>query len=198
MHYFIRVVRRCVFYHRDSVAEFSSKANGRLDAGMCYESDDDDLLNAVFFELQIQMKRPSFPNKCESIAALPTGLWFSRFGCGFLAIAVATVLSGLSVEQLFAAESATSGTSRNALGAAIRAARPLLAATRIRLGWGMERLGARATSSYRRSGSERDNDARRGRPYTAARSICGRLCGHLVRRDVQLLRKPSKRVPGQP
>jgi CubicO group peptidase (beta-lactamase class C family) len=57
------------------------------------------------------MKRPSFPNKCESIAGLPTGLWFSRFGCGFLAIVVATVLSGLSVEQLFAAESATSGTS---------------------------------------------------------------------------------------
>jgi hypothetical protein len=54
------------------------------------------------------MKRPSFPNKCESIAGLPTGLWFSRFGCGFLAIVVATVLSGLSVEQLFAAESATS------------------------------------------------------------------------------------------
>jgi hypothetical protein len=57
------------------------------------------------------MKRPSFPNKCESIAVLPTGLWFSRFGCGFLAIVVATALSGLSVEQLFAAESATSGTS---------------------------------------------------------------------------------------
>ncbi len=57
------------------------------------------------------MKRPSFPNKCESIAGLPIGLWFSRFGCGFLAIVVATVLSGLSVEQLFAAESATSGTS---------------------------------------------------------------------------------------
>ena len=57
------------------------------------------------------MKRPSFPNKCESIAGLPTGLWFSRFGCGFLAIVVAAVLSGLSVEQLFAAESATSGTS---------------------------------------------------------------------------------------
>jgi CubicO group peptidase (beta-lactamase class C family) len=57
------------------------------------------------------MKRPSFPNKCESIAGLPTGLWFSRFGCGFLAIVVATVLSGLGFEQLFAAESATSGTS---------------------------------------------------------------------------------------
>ena len=58
----------------------------------------------------LYMKRPSFPNKCESIAGLPTGLWFSPFGCGFLAIVVATLLSGLSVEQLFAAESATSGT----------------------------------------------------------------------------------------
>jgi len=44
MHHFIRVIRRRVFYHRDSVAEFSSKANGRLDAGMCYESDEGKLV----------------------------------------------------------------------------------------------------------------------------------------------------------
>jgi Beta-lactamase len=57
------------------------------------------------------MKRTLFPNKYEATAGLPSGLWFSRFGCGFLIILVATALSGLSVAQLFAAESATSGTS---------------------------------------------------------------------------------------
>src|SRR5262245_47827242 len=51
VHLLIRVIRRCVFYHRDLVTEFSGKANGRFDAGMCYESDDDELVNAGFLEL---------------------------------------------------------------------------------------------------------------------------------------------------
>src|SRR5215475_134696 len=51
VHLFIRVIRRCVFYHRDFVTEFSGKANGRFDAGMGYESDDDELVNAVLLEL---------------------------------------------------------------------------------------------------------------------------------------------------
>src|SRR5262249_36061530 len=55
VHLFIRVVRGRVFYHRDLVAELSGKANGRFDAGMCYESDDDKLMDAVLFELQIQI-----------------------------------------------------------------------------------------------------------------------------------------------
>src|SRR5205823_11787773 len=55
VHLFIRVIRGRVFYHRDLVAELSGKANGRFDAGMCYESDDDELMDAVLFELQIQI-----------------------------------------------------------------------------------------------------------------------------------------------
>src|SRR5262249_13511823 len=51
VHLLIRVIRRCIFYHRDFVAKLSGKANGRRDAGVCYESDDDELLNAVLLEL---------------------------------------------------------------------------------------------------------------------------------------------------
>jgi hypothetical protein len=55
VHLLIRVIRGCVFYHRDLVAKLSGKANGRPNAGMCYESDDDELMDAVLFELQIQI-----------------------------------------------------------------------------------------------------------------------------------------------
>lgn len=51
VHLLIRVTRGRVFYHRDLVAEFSGKANGRFDAGMCYEPDDDEPVNAVLLEL---------------------------------------------------------------------------------------------------------------------------------------------------
>jgi len=51
VHLFVRVIRGRVFYHRDLVAELSRKANGRFDAGMCYESDDDELMDAVLLEL---------------------------------------------------------------------------------------------------------------------------------------------------
>src|SRR3974377_176906 len=50
MHLFIRVIRRRVFYHRDLVAELSGVANGRFDAGMCYQSDHNELMDAVLFE----------------------------------------------------------------------------------------------------------------------------------------------------
>src|SRR5215470_12310174 len=55
VHLRIRVIRRRVFYHRDVVAEFSGKANGRFDAGMRDESDDDEPMDAVLLELQIQI-----------------------------------------------------------------------------------------------------------------------------------------------
>ena len=55
MHLFIRVVRGRVFYHRDLIAELSGKAYGRFDAGMCYESDNNELMDAVLFKLQIQI-----------------------------------------------------------------------------------------------------------------------------------------------
>ena len=51
MHLRIRVIRRRIFYHRDLVAELSGKADGRFDAGMCDQPDDDELMNAVFLEL---------------------------------------------------------------------------------------------------------------------------------------------------
>src|ERR1700736_530322 len=55
VHLLIRVIRRRVFHHRDIVAELSGKANGRFDAGMRYESDDDELMDAVILELQVQI-----------------------------------------------------------------------------------------------------------------------------------------------
>src|SRR3974390_3283964 len=55
MHFFIRVIRRRVFYQRDHVAAFRGVANGRFDAGMCYQSDHDELMDAVLLELQVQV-----------------------------------------------------------------------------------------------------------------------------------------------
>jgi hypothetical protein len=55
MHVLIRIIRGRVFYHRDLVAKFSAKANGHLDAGICNEADDDQLMDAVPLELQIQI-----------------------------------------------------------------------------------------------------------------------------------------------
>ena len=55
MHLLIRVIRRLIFCHRDLVAELNSKANGRFDAGMGDEADDDELMDAVLLELQIQI-----------------------------------------------------------------------------------------------------------------------------------------------
>jgi hypothetical protein len=45
VHLLIRVIRRRIVCHRDLVAEFNSKANGRFDAGMGYQSDDDELMD---------------------------------------------------------------------------------------------------------------------------------------------------------
>ena len=55
MHLLIRVIRGRVFYHRDLVAKLSGKTNGGLHARVRYEPDDDELVNAMFFELQIQI-----------------------------------------------------------------------------------------------------------------------------------------------
>jgi len=55
VHLLVRVIRRRVFDHRDVVAELGGKANGRFNAGMRYEPDDDELMDAVLLELQIQI-----------------------------------------------------------------------------------------------------------------------------------------------
>ena len=55
MHLLITVIRRRVFYHCDIVAELNGKANGRFDAAVCYESDNDELMDTVLLELQIQI-----------------------------------------------------------------------------------------------------------------------------------------------
>src|SRR5262249_53492219 len=51
VHLFTRVIRRRVFDHRDLVAKLGGKANGRFDAGMRYQTDDDELMDAVLLEL---------------------------------------------------------------------------------------------------------------------------------------------------
>jgi hypothetical protein len=47
----IRVVRDRVSYRRDLVTKLGGIANSRFNAGMCDESDDDELVNAVLLEL---------------------------------------------------------------------------------------------------------------------------------------------------
>src|SRR5262245_21949497 len=56
VHLRIRIIGRCVLYHRDLVAELSGKANGRFDAGMGYESNDNELMDAMVLELQVQIR----------------------------------------------------------------------------------------------------------------------------------------------
>src|SRR5262249_51593755 len=74
VHLRIGVIRRRVFYHRDLVAELSGKSNGRFDAGMCDESDDDELVDAVVLELQIQVRvGEAAGNQC-SVATISPGL----------------------------------------------------------------------------------------------------------------------------
>ncbi len=55
VHLAIRVIRGRVFYHRDLLAKLSSKANGCLHTRVCYEPDDDELMNAMLFEQQIKV-----------------------------------------------------------------------------------------------------------------------------------------------
>jgi hypothetical protein len=56
VHLLIRVTRGRVFHHRDLVAKLRAIAYGRLDTRMRDESDDDELMDAVFLELQIQIR----------------------------------------------------------------------------------------------------------------------------------------------
>src|SRR5262245_8272234 len=56
MHRLVRVIRRRISYHSNVVAELGGKANGRLDAGMRYQPDDDEPMDAVLLELQIQIR----------------------------------------------------------------------------------------------------------------------------------------------
>ena len=51
MHHLIRVVRRRVSYHRGVVTELGSITHGRFDAGMCDQSNDDELMDALLLEL---------------------------------------------------------------------------------------------------------------------------------------------------
>jgi hypothetical protein len=56
VHFLIRVIRGRVFYHRDLVAKLSGIRNSCLHTRVCYESHDDELMDAVFLELQIQIR----------------------------------------------------------------------------------------------------------------------------------------------
>ena len=55
MHLLIRVIRGGVFYHHDLVAKLCAIAYCRLDTHMRDDPYDDELMDAVFLELQIQI-----------------------------------------------------------------------------------------------------------------------------------------------
>ena len=56
MHFLIRVIRGRVFDHCDLVAKLGGITNGGLHTGVCDESCDDEPMDAVFLELQIQIR----------------------------------------------------------------------------------------------------------------------------------------------
>src|SRR5215468_11591429 len=55
-HLRIRVIRRRVLYHYDLVAKLSPITNSCLHTGVRYESRDNELMDAVFLELEIQIR----------------------------------------------------------------------------------------------------------------------------------------------
>src|SRR5262249_13631519 len=55
VHHLVRVIRRRVLYHGDLIAEFSGIANGRFDAGVRDQPDDDEVMNTVLLQLQIKV-----------------------------------------------------------------------------------------------------------------------------------------------
>src|SRR5215510_525342 len=55
VHLLLRVTRGRVFDHRDLVAQLSREAHRCLHTGVRYESNDDELMDAVILELQIQI-----------------------------------------------------------------------------------------------------------------------------------------------
>src|SRR5262249_49276850 len=55
VHLLLRETRGRVFYQRDLVAQLSGKANSGLHARIGSEADDDELMKAMLFELQIQI-----------------------------------------------------------------------------------------------------------------------------------------------
>jgi len=85
MHLLIGVIRRRVLDQCDLVAELNGKANGRFDAGMCDESDDDELMDAeatispmVAYARQMRRKKPTeaidlvtLPAKTRTVQRLP-------------------------------------------------------------------------------------------------------------------------------
>ena len=75
MHFLIRVIRGRVFYHRDLVATLSGKANNCLHARVRYEPDDDELVDAVLFKLQIQIDISNATGTSMLLGHDITGLW---------------------------------------------------------------------------------------------------------------------------
>ena len=55
MHHLVGVIRRRVLDNGDLVAELGGVANGRFDAGMRDQPDDDDLMDTVLLKLQIKV-----------------------------------------------------------------------------------------------------------------------------------------------
>ena len=56
VHVFIGVARSRVLHHGDLIAELGGIANGGLHAGVRDQPHDDEFVNAVFLELQIQIR----------------------------------------------------------------------------------------------------------------------------------------------
>src|SRR5215467_1080454 len=54
VHLFIRVAGGGVLHHRDLVAKLGGITNRCLHARVCYEPDDDELMDAMLLELQVK------------------------------------------------------------------------------------------------------------------------------------------------
>src|SRR6202030_1972006 len=56
VHLLVRVIGLRIPHHGDLVAKLGRMANSRFDAGMRYETNDDELMDAVLLELQIEVR----------------------------------------------------------------------------------------------------------------------------------------------
>ncbi len=70
MHHLVRVIRRRIPNHGDVIAELSGIANGRFNAGVRDESDDDELVDALSCKSRSVLAKP-LEHQCSEVTISP-------------------------------------------------------------------------------------------------------------------------------
>src|SRR5262249_8355385 len=84
VHHLVRVIGDRVSHHRDVVTELGSIPDRRFDAGMRYQPDDDQPMDAVLLELQIQVGVGETAGAPMFLSDDLAGSWY-EFGAKFAA-----------------------------------------------------------------------------------------------------------------